>query len=170
MFMPNPEKPPSYGQCAPDEANASVTLTPNMPGFASHHSIPSASTLPSSSPRYIVAKSDDSVLQILDPETLKPLHATSYAELDPRLDGPISAAHSCRDKVTGEFFNFSLKLGGRPLYKVFRVKPKAMDASDGKDFEVDILAEINDAPAAYIHSTSMTDKYVILCVWQADYK
>ncbi|KDQ09774.1 hypothetical protein BOTBODRAFT_58462 [Botryobasidium botryosum FD-172 SS1] len=169
MFKPNPERIPSPGKCAPDEVNISVTLTPDMPGFTSHHSLPSPSSLPVSTPKYIVAKTDSSTLQILDPETLKPLHATSYAELDPRLDGSIGAAHSCRDKVTGEFFNFSLKLGARPAYKVFRVKPKAMEAGEGKDFEVDILAEINDAPAAYLHSVMMTAKYVILCVWQADY-
>ncbi|KDQ50686.1 hypothetical protein JAAARDRAFT_141534 [Jaapia argillacea MUCL 33604] len=162
MFRPNAETPPKPIDGAADEVNIQVTLTPDMPGFASHHSIPSSTT----TPRYLVAKSDNDTLQILDPETLKPLHATTYAELDPRLDGHISAAHSCRDKTTDEFYNFSLKMGGRPVYKVFRVRP---NPSAEKGFEVDVLAEINDAPPAYLHSFVMTQKYVVLCIWQADF-
>jgi len=45
-----------------------------------------------------------------------------------------------------------------------------MDTSGGKDYKVDILAEIDDAPPAYLHSFAMTEKYVILCVWQAIYE
>jgi torulene dioxygenase len=51
--------------------------------------------------RYIVVKTDANALQIIDPETLEPLIATTL--LDPRLDGPLSAAHSCRDQETGDF-------------------------------------------------------------------
>ncbi|KAI0917770.1 hypothetical protein AcV7_007097 [Taiwanofungus camphoratus] len=154
---------PSPSQGAPDDQNISVTLSTNMDGIPSHHS--------SSSLRNLVAKSDNNILQILNPDTLQPIRATTYAEFDRVLDGQISAAHSCRDNTTGEFFNFSLKLGRRPVYKVFRIKPGEKDGPepDRTDHAVDVLAEIVDAPAAYLHSFAMTQKYVVLCVWQADF-
>ncbi|KAL6308117.1 carotenoid oxygenase [Sparassis latifolia] len=164
LFKPNTEAPRRAGKCAPDEANISVTLTPNMPGIAAHHS---ASTTPSL--RNLVAKSDQNALQILHPETLDPLRVMTYTQLDPRLDGQISAAHSCHDPTTGEFFNFTLKLGPSPTYKVFRIRPEDGKPPQTKGHTVDILAEIRDAPAAYLHSFAMTQKYVVLCVWQADF-
>ena len=138
---------------SPSGINASVTLTPNMPGLDAK----------TSDPRYIVAKTDASILQIIDPKTLEPLVATTYKQLDSRLDGPLSAAHSCRDQETGDFYNYSCKFGGRfPTYKIFRIS--------GKDGKVDVLAEIKDAPSSYIHSFAMTERYVVLCVWQAHFK
>lgn len=143
----------------PAGINASVTMTPNMPGWEHHTSLPAPS--PSSSgPRYLVAKTDADILQLLDPTTLEPLAASRYQDLNPALDGQLSAAHSCRDHSTGDFYNYSCKLGGRfPTYKIFRI--------GGKDGKVDVLAEVKDAPASYIHSFAMTDRFVILCVWQA---
>lgn len=164
MFRPGATQVPSPRKGAPDDVNVSVTLTPDMPGFASHASTLST-TSPKNVPRYLVAKTDADTLQVLDSETLRPLHATTYKELDPRLDGQLSAAHSCRDKETGEFFNYSLKLGPRPTYKVFRLRP----TRNGEGHECDILAEITDAPPAYLHSFAMTQNYVVLCVWQADF-
>jgi torulene dioxygenase len=142
---------------SPSGVNISVTLTPNMPGWeAETRDLPT----PSSGPRYIVAKTDADALQLLDPSTLEPLRASTYKEIDPRLDGPLSSAHSCRDQATGDFYNYSLKFGGRfPTYKMFKI--------GGKDGKVDVLAEIKDAPASYIHSFAMTERYVILSVWQA---
>jgi torulene dioxygenase len=144
---------------SPSGINVSVTLTPDMPGLETETS--SLST--PSGARYIVAKTDASMLQILDPKTLEPLIATTYEQLDPRLDGPLSAAHSCRDQETGDFYNYSCKFGGRfPTYKIFRI--------GGKDSKVDVLAEIKDAPPSYIHSFAMTERFVVLCVWQAHMK
>ncbi|KAF7798314.1 hypothetical protein EIP86_009535 [Pleurotus ostreatoroseus] len=144
---------------SPSARNVSVTLTPNMPGWDT-----TGLDLPSSTgPRYIVAKTDADGLQLLDPKTLEPLVCGSYKDLDPRLDGPLSAAHSCRDHETGDFHNYSCTFAGRfPTYKVFRI--------GGADGKVDILAEIKDAPPAYIHSFAMTDRYLVLCVWQAHIK
>jgi torulene dioxygenase len=158
LFTPHP----SDGGGAPDDVNISVTLSPDMPGIVSQHSFPSTT------PRYLVAKSDTSTLQILDSQTLSPLETTTYAKIDPRLEGHMSAAHSCRDHATGEFFNFSLKFGAQPTYKVFSIRPVAKAGS--ADYDVKILAEIKDAPAAYLHSFVMTQKYVVLCIWQADFK
>src|ERR1700676_3753698 len=74
-----------------------------------------------------------------------------YKQLDSRLDGLLLAAHSCRDQETGNFYNYSCKFGG-------------------KDGKVDMLAEIKDAPPSYIHSFAMTERFVVLCVWQAHMK
>lgn len=143
----------------PAGINASVTMTPDMPGWEHHTSLPAPSSS-SSGPRYLVVKTDADILQLLDPITLEPLAASRYQDLSPALDGQLSAAHSCRDHTTGDFFNYSCKLGGRfPTYKIFRI--------GGKDEKVDVLAEIKDAPASYIHSFAMTDRFVILSVWQA---
>jgi torulene dioxygenase len=145
---------------SPSDVNVSVTLTPNMPGWDKEISdLPT----PFGLPRNLVAKTDADVLQFLDPTTLEPLRATSYEQLDPRLDGPLSAAHSCRDQETGDFYNYSCKIDGQlPTYKIFRI--------NGKDGKVDVLAEIKDAPASYIHSFAMTERFVIICVWQAHIK
>ncbi|KAI3611427.1 carotenoid cleavage dioxygenase 1 [Moniliophthora roreri] len=142
--------------------NAGVTLTPEMPGWDKIISnLPTKIEHQHAGPQYIVAKTDVSRLQLIDPVSLEPLYAGEYESLDPRLDGELSASHSCEDKETNEFFNFSCKLGGRfPTYKVFKIK------GDGT---VDILAEVKDAPASYLHSLALTSKYVILIVWQAHF-
>jgi len=144
---------------SPSGLNVSVTLTPNMPGWNEE-----TSDLPTpSGPRNLVAKTDADSLQLLNPTTLEPLLATTYKQLDPRLDGPLSAAHSCRDQETGDFYNYSCKFGGQfPTYKIFRI--------GGKDGKVDMLAEIKDAPPSYIHSFAMMERFIMLCVWQAHMK
>ncbi|KAI3611323.1 carotenoid cleavage dioxygenase 1 [Moniliophthora roreri] len=147
---------------SPSGVNVGVTLTPDMPGWDKIISnLPTKIEHQHGGPQYIVAKTDASSLQLIDPVSLEPLYAGEYKSLDPRLDGQLSAAHSCRDKETNEFFNFSCKLGGRfPTYKVFKIKGNG---------QVDILAEVKDAPASYLHSFAMTSKYVILVIWQAHY-
>ncbi|KAF9442366.1 hypothetical protein P691DRAFT_810746 [Macrolepiota fuliginosa MF-IS2] len=164
FFLPQ-SKPKSEGipfKDRPDIENISVTLSPNLPGLSSHN----AAKEPTSGLRYLVAKTDANMLQVLDPDTLKPLEITSYARLDPRLEGQISAAHSCVDPATGEFFNYVQQFGPKPRYKVFRATPAK---ESGEKVKVDILAEITDAPMAYLHSFVLTKKYVVLCIWQSDY-
>ncbi|KIK63401.1 hypothetical protein GYMLUDRAFT_41098 [Collybiopsis luxurians FD-317 M1] len=146
---------------SPSGVNVSVTLSPDMPGWDKIiEGLPSEVKLHDhSGPRYLVAKTDADMLQLLDPLSLEPLASATYKTLDSRLDGQLSAAHSCRDKETDEFYNFSCKLGGRfPTYKVFRINGNGA---------VDIIAQIKDAPPSYLHSFAMTSKYVILAIWQA---
>lgn len=147
------------GTPTPSGVNVSVTLTPNMPGWdglTSNIPLPT----PASGPRYLVAKTDADTLQLLDPITLEPLKAATYKDIDPRLDGALSSAHSCRDQVTGDIYNYSCKFGGRfPTYKVFKIS--------GEDGKVEILAKIKDAPASYIHSFAMTERFIVLTIWQA---
>ncbi|EJD46942.1 hypothetical protein AURDEDRAFT_144567 [Auricularia subglabra TFB-10046 SS5] len=135
-----------------------VTITPDMPGLAA--AVPSKGKESGDrSPRYLVVKTDASQLQILDADTLDPLDTKTYRDIDPRLDGQMSAAHACRDE--SGFYNYSLKFGPSPSYKTFRIAP------DGK---VTILATISDAPPSYIHSFALTEKYFLLTVWQAHFK
>ncbi|KIK58658.1 hypothetical protein GYMLUDRAFT_227948 [Collybiopsis luxurians FD-317 M1] len=152
---------PDQASDSPSAVNASVTLTPNMPGW-DHiiEGLPSEVKLHDhSGPRYLVAKTDADLLQLIDPTSLEPLASGTYKKLDPRLDGQLSAAHSCEDRNANEFYNFTVKFGGAsPTYKVFKIN------GDGV---VDILAEIKDAPASYLHSFAMTSKYVVLAIWQA---
>jgi torulene dioxygenase len=149
---------------APSVRNANVTLTPDMPGWnVVKPDLPILSSPAATSsikPRYLVAKTDADILQLLDPETLDPLVEANYRQFDPRLTGQLTAAHSAQDADSGDFYNFVCEFRGRyPTYKIFCIR-----AHDGA---VDILAEIKDAPASYIHSFAMTGRFVILCVWQA---
>ncbi|KXN84646.1 Beta,beta-carotene 9',10'-oxygenase [Leucoagaricus sp. SymC.cos] len=146
----------------PDNENISVTLSANIPGISSHNATKSSAT----GLRYLVAKTDLNRLQVLDPDSLKPLELVTYARIDPRLKGQFSAAHSCEDPFTGEYFNYVQKFNPSKVYNVFRVTPSPTPEGKAK---VDILAEITDAPMAYIHSFSITKKYVVLCIWQSDY-
>ncbi|KAL0576582.1 hypothetical protein V5O48_005414 [Marasmius crinis-equi] len=146
---------------SPSSNNIGVTISPEMPGWKQViDGLPEGTlTHEHSGPKYIVAKTDANLLQLLDPVSLEPLEISTYAKMDPRLEGELSAAHSCRDHEADEFYNYTCKLGPTSTYKVFKIK--------GSSGEIDVLAEIKDAPPAYIHSLAMTSKYVILIVWQA---
>jgi len=147
----------------PEEDNVSVTLTPNMPGFA----VPSSHTANKvSGIEYIVAKTDADMLSILDPETLEVLGPAHYRDLNPKLKGSaLSAAHACTDPINGDLFNYVYKFGPSAGYTAFRVRGKGPERG-----RLTVLAKITDAPPAYIHSSCLTEKYFILCIWQADIK
>ena len=159
-FKPAP--PPHYG---PSDRSVGVTITRDLPGVSGHSAVPKGTQ------HVVVSKTDTSALQILAADTLEPLAVTSYGELDPRLDGEVSAAHSCMDAATGEQFNYVLKFGAQPTYSVFKIADCAEgEAEPGKlNIKADVLAQITDAPPAYLHSLALTDKYVVLCIWQADF-
>lgn len=108
--------------------------------------------------RNIFVSSDQSGVQELHPDTLEPVGFTGQNRLHPDLGGEMSAAHGQRDPKTGDLFNYNLKLGPSPTYRVFRTS-----AATGK---TDILATITgkDAPPAYIHSMFMTENYFILAI------
>ncbi|KAK0386636.1 hypothetical protein NLU13_6471 [Sarocladium strictum] len=108
--------------------------------------------------RNLFISSDQSGLQELDPDTLETVGYSGQNKLHPDLDGELSASHGQRDPKTGDLYNFNLRLGPRPTYRVFRTS-----ASTG---ETDILATISgkDAPPAYIHSTFLTENYFVLAL------
>lgn len=107
---------------------------------------------------------DNSDTKAFDMETLEPLGVASQKHLHPKLVGQLSGAHPETDPETGDVYNYNLELGPKAIYRIFRANPKTGN--------VDILAEISgrDIKGAYIHSISMTENFIILCIWPAFYK
>jgi len=146
-----------------ESPSACVTLTPNMPGFtvSSSHSTNKVNGV-----EYIVAGTDADILSILDPETLKVLGPAHYKDLDPALKGAsLAAAHCCIDPSNGDLFNHVYTFGPSAGYTAFRIRGKGPDRG-----RMTVLANITNAPPAYLHSSCLTGKYFILCIWQADIK
>ncbi|KAJ7874447.1 retinal pigment epithelial membrane family protein [Mycena leptocephala] len=106
----------------PELVNVGVSISANVPGFASD-------------------KHDH------DPETLAPLGVTDQTVLHQDLTGELSCAHPEFDPQTGDIFNYNLKLGPTPVYRL-----------SGKD-----------AKAAYLHSFFLTENFLILCIWPAHF-
>ncbi|CCX33028.1 Similar to Retinoid isomerohydrolase; acc. no. Q91ZQ5 [Pyronema omphalodes CBS 100304] len=148
LFFPSP-----IGPSDPASANIGVTVHHNPPGFPP--------TAKDGSTRSLYTATDAYIYQGLDPETLEPISVARQTALHPELKGPLSSAHSQTDQTTGEVFNYNLTLGWRAVYKVFCTNNKG---------ETRILAEIKDAPAAYVHSFWLTENFVVLCCFSAHYQ
>ncbi|KAG0168477.1 hypothetical protein DFQ28_011571 [Apophysomyces sp. BC1034] len=130
----------------PSSEMVGVTATPNYP-------IPHGA----SQERVLVAKTDANLLQQVDADTLAPRRLFDYSDIDHRLNGDLAAAHHQYDPVTGEIFNFTLKLMP-PTIQVFVTT---------RSGEVTILANITQHNGrqirpAYIHSFWLTKNYVII--------
>ncbi|KKY29056.1 putative retinal pigment epithelial membrane family protein [Phaeomoniella chlamydospora] len=139
----------------PGNVNIGVSLTANFPGLSStgakieHDGMANALVT-------LCNKSDQSTIQMLDPETLEPIGLAKQKNLHPKLSGPLSGAHAKIDPVTGDVYNYNLDpVGLTSVYRVFSVSAKI-----GK---TTILATLRHPPA-YIHSILLTERYVILCV------
>ncbi|KAJ9156367.1 Carotenoid cleavage dioxygenase 1 [Pleurostoma richardsiae] len=172
--------------------NVAVTVQPPIPGLpsalggsASSSSIPSSTaktttvngapvnsdgsgkvTAPETSGHRATSMwlaSDTCSMREIDARTLEPIGFATQESLHPSLTGPVSCAHSQRDPVTGDFFNFNLAFGRTPTYRVFRVS-----AASGK---TDILATIErkHLSPAYIHSFFLTANFVVLCLPSAHF-
>lgn len=142
---------------SPDDVSMSVTLSVNFPGLNSKAQKKTSGH--ASGIQTLCNKTDNSMLQMLDPETLEPTGVADQSVLHPDLKGPLSAAHSRSDPVTGDVYNYNLDFGRTATYRVFQVS-----ASTG---ETTVLAKIPGADPAYIHSFFMTENYLILCVWNS---
>eukprot|EP01119_Soliformovum_irregulare_P004203 TRINITY_DN15211_c0_g1_i1.p1 TRINITY_DN15211_c0_g1~~TRINITY_DN15211_c0_g1_i1.p1 ORF type:complete len:490 (-),score=143.09 TRINITY_DN15211_c0_g1_i1:18-1487(-) len=105
----------------------------------------------------LISKTDANVFLEIDPETLELQALMTYASVDPKLTGPLSAAHSQTDFETGEFFNFTTDLGRAATYNVFSASKNGSR----------ILASY-PASAAYIHSFGLTKNYLIMIHWPLD--
>jgi torulene dioxygenase len=140
-----------------DSVNLGITVSANHPGLKA----PEATSLHNSSVKTLCNKTDASAYQLLDPQTLEPIGLTAQSKLHPELTGPISATHARSDPLTGDIYNYNLDMAKGCIYRVFRAS-----ASTG---EVSILATIENADPAYLHSTFLTPNYVILCIWNAFY-
>lgn len=82
-----------------------------------------------------------------DPRTLATLGHPQTAP------GQITTAHPHRDPVTGEALNYAAHLGARTSYRVY-----ATDANDKQR----TLAEVPVKSPAYMHSFSVTERFVVL--------
>ena len=149
---------PTRDVSTPSSQNIGVTLSINMPGLPPPGI---KSQKAANGVNSLVAKTDASAYQWIDPETLEPIGLASQTSLDPSLKGPLSAAHAKTDPATGDVFNYNLDVGSKATYRIFQVS-----ASTGK---TTILATITDAAGAYIHSLFLTEHFVVLCVWGSHY-
>jgi torulene dioxygenase len=110
----------------------------------------------------LVMTTEGNRLQQIDPVDLNPIELFDYQAYDLALnDSGRMAAHGSHS-ADGTMYNYNLLLDTKPpTYQVFGV-----ESGRGK---TTILANIKDAPPAYIHSTFNTENYIILIIWQADY-
>ncbi|KAJ7463226.1 dioxygenase [Mycena latifolia] len=138
----------------PELINAGVSISMNVAGISSHKNASKVN---------LVTFTDAALIKTHDPETLAPLGVTDQTVLHPALSGELSSAHPEFDPQTGDAFNYNLKLGPTPVYRVFRTS-----AATGK---TSILAKLSgkDAKAAYIHSFFLTENFVVLCIWPAHF-
>lgn len=109
----------------------------------------------------LVTTTDANEMQQIDPVTLEPIELFTYQASNPLL---VNSGRSSAHPVVaedGSIYNYVLDLdAGPPTYRVFAILPPEGEAR--------ILANITDAPPAYIHSMFGTEKHIILVVWQAD--
>ncbi|KAG9287954.1 hypothetical protein G9A89_017549 [Geosiphon pyriformis] len=139
----------------PNTKNIGVTLTNTLP-------IPETVSLKNH--RTLVSQTDANMLKQLDPVTLDPLRVFSFKHFDSRLIGELSPAHPQFDASTGEYISFTQKMGFKAAYTVFSIRT---DPETGLPV-TKIFATIN-ARSVYIHSLSLTKKYIILILWQCDH-
>ena len=146
--------------------NVGVTIQANMPmpGQPSQVSAPNE-IRNGASPEigHLWQKTDYASLQEIDPTTLEPIDISHHPKLHPNLKGPFTGAHSRTDPVTGDWYNYNLDVGRQAVYRVFCVSAKT-----GK---TEILATLSggDIKAAYLHSMMLTERYVVLCIFDAYY-
>ncbi|EMD00259.1 hypothetical protein BAUCODRAFT_63561 [Baudoinia panamericana UAMH 10762] len=128
----------------PNELNIGVTIRPSTRGADGE----------------LEARTDSATSKILDSETLEPIGLSDQTKLHPDLVGPLSCAHAQLDPANGDSYNYNLHLGLVATYRVFRTS-----AQTG---ETDIIATFTGVPK-YVHSFMLTENYVVLCLWTAQY-
>lgn len=100
-------------------------------------------------------------LQQIDTVTLEPIELFQYD--GPGFSNPGSSFTAAHPGIGAnhEVYNYILDFQGETsMYQVFAIE------ADGKGR---VLANITDAPPAYIHSVSSTENYVIQIIWQSDF-
>ena len=158
----------SRGAREATDVNIGVTVQknlqsfPDLPGLQSEASAQANEEIAARpNVNSIWLKTDNAAIQQLDPISLKPVGFVEYSRFHPELRGPLSAAHSRTDPVTGDTYNFNLAFGRQATYRVF-----CISASTGK---TSILATIAGGPilGAYLHSFMLTENYVVLCIFDS---
>lgn len=136
-------------------ANVDVSYVPDYPGLARN-------TSSFGSPlETLVATTDGNYLQQIDPVTMEPIEVSTYQAANLLLNSTGRSASHPAFGSDGSVYNYLLDLSAKPpVYRVFSVSPVTGAGT--------ILANITDAPPAYLHSLFSTDNHLILIVWQAD--
>ncbi|KAJ8606108.1 hypothetical protein MRB53_041184 [Persea americana] len=134
---------------SPKKANIGVAIQPTLHGKPGKN--------------VVTVTSDRIVMKEFDLETLEPLGVTNQSGLNSALKGQLSAAHSERDPITGDLYNYNLELGPKITYRAF-----CTSASTG---ETKVLAEVSgkDIRGAYLHSMFLTKHFLIICIWGGHY-
>ncbi|KAG0234625.1 hypothetical protein BGW42_006376 [Actinomortierella wolfii] len=154
--------------------NVNVMFTPNFPGLkdGEFYKTPEAQKKREerkSRLRNLITTTDGNALQELDPDTLEPVRLFDYGYLDDALGSAnLAPAHPCIDPETNEYFTSLLTFGPTALYRVVRIRgsPKGTHAEP----DIDVLAEIKSPRPTYMHSFSLTKRYVVINHWQCDFK
>ncbi|KAJ3012501.1 hypothetical protein HKX48_006259 [Thoreauomyces humboldtii] len=103
----------------------------------------------------------DSVLQEIDPVTLLPKRAFTYADINPKFKGSVSCPVPCWDASRNVLVNYTMDYlpGGNARYTFFEIDPKDQFTPPGI-----MIASIH-APATHAHSFALTNRYIILIVY-----
>ncbi|MCJ1478615.1 hypothetical protein MMC13_007296 [Lambiella insularis] len=135
--------------------NVDVSWAPDFPGLARNGSEPGGPF------ETLVTTTDGNFLQQIDPISLEPIEIFTYQASNLLLnDSGRSAAHPAHAS-DGSLYNYVLDTSTKPpVYRIFGIEPPNSQAR--------ILANITDAPPAYLHSVFNTLDHIILIVWQAD--
>lgn len=149
-------------RATPGNTNVPVTIATSEVGFPADCVIANPTkghTMSKAS--HLVARTDEGHIKALDPETLEPIGIAHQQSLHHLLKGPLSASHSQTDPSTGDVFNYNLDLGYETTYRVFKTS-----ARTGKTGILATISSPGIAPA-YMHSSLLTEDFVVLCVWNA---
>lgn len=104
-------------------------------------------------PDDLVITTDFNILDVLDKKTLKSKGVIKYTDINPALTGGNAASHHCIDPDTGEYYDYLQEMGPSQDFTPILF---SKDAPQGK-----ALAKIRGAPLSYLHSFSLTKKYVV---------
>lgn len=139
----------------PDAEPCAARILAGIPGvdgrlFAQNHAN-HVCISPSSSIRVLMSYFQ---IQELDPFDLKPTRVLCWNEVNPAFKGYSSCPNGQYDPQTGEYINFTMEIGYQSTsYNFFSISDRNPKGS--------IIASVT-APTGYVHSFSLTPKYIVL--------
>ncbi|KAG2202662.1 hypothetical protein INT47_002094 [Mucor saturninus] len=124
----------------------------------------------------LVVKRDANTLQVVDPESLKPLKMFTYGHVSQQLQGQLCASHHQYDEETDEYVNFMVKLGPFPTFQSYSIGPYLPSPVTEKEKiaapeprlhqpiwrHLGAWKTLEALKPSYIHSFSMTKNYIII--------
>ncbi|KAG0252331.1 hypothetical protein BG011_007037 [Mortierella polycephala] len=148
--------------------NVAVIPTANFPGLMDKTDPNKTNSGSKGGLRNLITTTDGNVLQELDPVTLEPIRLFTYGDIDDSLAASnLAPAHPCVDPETNEYFTVLLTFGPTAVYKVVRIRASPKGTHHEPD--LDVLAEIQSPRPTYMHSFSLTKRYVVVTHWQCDF-